>query len=192
MHSGGSGSVAVTVESIPTGNVSTFFALERSQLLDRPNILKFCLCVVFCEQGDDHSILLPATPQQSENNQNQANLRQSVPVPYSMQALTPLSTDITLQGHTFLSFLSKDFRIDTTALNCFFPDSATRCGTERISALAAVSNGAGRQDPSQKIKATPASPLKKMPICFSAIMGEDWDKWYSSSCMTDQLEFTKD
>jgi hypothetical protein len=124
---GGNGSLAVTVESLHIGNVSTLFALERGQLLNRLNVIHFqdgCLFVVLRHRDHDHTIRLQATPHPAEDEHIKATWHRDAILPPSLQAFALESIIVPGPKRTF-SFLPERYWVDTDAIRFELPDGAS-------------------------------------------------------------------
>jgi hypothetical protein len=117
----------VTVESIHMGNVSTLFALERGQLLNRLNVIHFqdgCLFAVLRHKDHDHTLRLQATPYPAEDEHIKATWHKDAVLPPSLQSFTLESIIIPGPKRTF-SFLPERYWIDSDAIRFELPDGAT-------------------------------------------------------------------
>jgi len=116
----------VTVESVHIGNVSTLFALERGQLLNRLNVIHFqngCLFVVLRHKDHDHTIRLQATPHPADDEHIKAEWHRDATLPPSLKAFTLDSIIVPGPKRTF-SFLPERYWIDADAIRFELPDGA--------------------------------------------------------------------
>lgn len=116
----------MTVGSVQAGNVSTLFALGRSQLLNRLNVIHFQdgnLFVALRHKEHAYPLRLHATPHPAEDEHIKATWHKDTVLPPDLMAFTLESIIIPGPQRTF-SFTPERYWIDTDAIRFELPDGA--------------------------------------------------------------------